>query len=79
MWNQSKITVNRGVFNFNQSFPGPHMLRVRLTRDQAWETLQELVTILKTDDPECMLTYFGELVRDAEEDQGNPIEVEGHE
>lgn len=79
MRTQPEITVNRGVFNFNESFPGQHLLRVRLTKDQAWQTLQKLAKLLESDQATYTLDYFGGLVRDAEEDQGNPIEVEKHD
>lgn len=68
-------TKSEGVFNFNQSFPGPHMIRVRLTRDRAFETLQRLASMLANDRPVYTLDYFGVLSRHPEEDKGNPIEV----
>jgi len=65
----------KGVFNFTQEFPGPHMVRVFLSRSEAWQTLQYLSRALKHDD-QITLSFFGELARDVEEDQGNPIEIE---
>jgi hypothetical protein len=66
----------QGVFNFDEDFPGPHMIRVRLRRRQAWDVMRQLAVILKDYDEVVDFTWFGTLRRDAEEDKGNPIEVE---
>jgi hypothetical protein len=69
------VSAPEGVFNFNESFPAPHMIRVRLTKDRAFETLQKLAKMLADDRPVYTLDYFGVLSRDPEEDKGKPIEV----
>jgi len=66
----------KGVFNFTESFPGPHMVRVRLRKRTAWDMLQQLSLILKENDDVVDFAWFGTIVRDAEEDKGNDIEVE---
>ena len=69
------MSKSKGVFNFNEQFPGPHMIRVRLQRHQAWDMLRQLAKRLQGDGDVVDFAWFGTLVRDEEEDQGNPIET----
>ena len=71
------IHDRKGVFNFSERLPpAPHMIRVRLSKEAAWEAMQQLANSLKRDDKVIEFAWFGTLLRDAEEDAGNPIAVE---
>ncbi len=66
----------QGVFNFDEHFPGPHMIRLRLRKHQAWDVMRQLSIMLENDKDHIDFAWFGTLLRDAEEDSGDPIDVE---
>ena len=65
----------KGAFNFAESFPGPHILRVKLDKYEAKRLATDLFLKIADGAEAFDFCLFGTLTRDAEEDKGNPIEI----
>ena len=71
---------NKGVFKFVADYETrhrPHLLRLRVDRHHAREMAKTIIQGLYNKDTTFEFDMFGTLTRDAEEDPGLEVPVEG--